>query len=270
MPIYTEIDDAEIWSRIADDHPIINPLSAASVDRLLTSTPLAPGARVLDLGCGRGSWLLRLLELHSEASGVGVDLAPVLVEQAREDAERRGLADRFQGVVSDAAEFSVEEAFDLVLYLGLSNVLGGFDKSLRRLRSAVAPGGYLLMGEAFWQQPPTQGAMNALGVEADDYHELDVLLSKVSAAGWAPVHVYVSTPPEWDDFMWACVRGLTNWGLSDEDPAARAGVLRYMTDYRDGWLRGYRGVLGYVSLVLRPIPDSLRSYTTRRPAGLWP
>jgi SAM-dependent methyltransferase len=43
-----------------------------------------PVRRVLDLGCGDGILLAAVLEAHPQASGVGVDFSPLMLEQARE------------------------------------------------------------------------------------------------------------------------------------------------------------------------------------------
>ena len=43
---------------------------------------LEPGARVIDLGCGKGE-LLRRLAARYEIRAVGVDRSPTLLEEAR-------------------------------------------------------------------------------------------------------------------------------------------------------------------------------------------
>ncbi|MCW3021903.1 MAG: class SAM-dependent methyltransferase, partial [Conexibacter sp.] len=53
--------------------PFMNPLSEAVVDGAIAALPLAPGAKVVETGCGAGELLLRILEAHPEATGTGVD-----------------------------------------------------------------------------------------------------------------------------------------------------------------------------------------------------
>lgn len=62
------------------------------------------GLRILDLGTGSGCILLSLLHELPEATGIGVDLAPGAVEQARANAASLGLQNR--------AEFRVGSWFD--------------------------------------------------------------------------------------------------------------------------------------------------------------
>lgn len=68
----------------------------------------------LDLGTGSGCLLLSLLSELPHASGLGVDLAPLAVSQARANAAQLGLADRARFICSNWFE-EVQGSFDLVL-----------------------------------------------------------------------------------------------------------------------------------------------------------
>jgi 2-polyprenyl-3-methyl-5-hydroxy-6-metoxy-1,4-benzoquinol methylase len=67
-----------ITETIADIHELV-------VDRLRPR----PGGRVLDLACGTGA--VAELAAQTGADVTGADLAPALIETARERAEERGL-----------------------------------------------------------------------------------------------------------------------------------------------------------------------------------
>jgi len=73
---------------------------------------LKPGTKVLDVACGTGN--LALPAARAGALVTGVDLAPNLVEQARENAKREGL--RIQFDEGDAEALPYEEgSFDAVV-----------------------------------------------------------------------------------------------------------------------------------------------------------
>lgn len=74
---------------------------AEVVKLMLDLAAVRAGDRVVDLGTGDGRVLLAAAERG--ATGLGVDIDPVLVEEARAEAERRGLTDR--------AAFRVEDLF---------------------------------------------------------------------------------------------------------------------------------------------------------------
>ncbi|WP_141243852.1 SAM-dependent methyltransferase [Sphingomonas lenta] len=84
------------------------------VKLMMDMAAVRPGDRVVDLGTGDGRVLLAAAERG--ATGLGVDIDPVLVEEARGEAERRGLADR--------ARFRVEDLFRTPL--GNADVLAMF------------------------------------------------------------------------------------------------------------------------------------------------
>ncbi len=70
--------------------------------------------RILDLGTGTGCLLLALLHALPHATGLGLDLAPRAVEQARANAEALGLSSRATFRVNNWLD-GVEERFDLVI-----------------------------------------------------------------------------------------------------------------------------------------------------------
>jgi SAM-dependent methyltransferase len=67
---------------------LVNTL-AVHGERALSLHPPAPGARVLDIGCGFGDTTLRIAELVGpEGEAVGIDAAPRFIEAASADGER--------------------------------------------------------------------------------------------------------------------------------------------------------------------------------------
>lgn len=78
------------------------------VDRLL----IAPGMRVLDVACGTGNLAIPAARKNAQVSGV--DIAPNLIEQARQRAAEEGLPVTFEE--GDAEQLPYPDAhFDLVM-----------------------------------------------------------------------------------------------------------------------------------------------------------
>ncbi len=69
---------------------------------------------ILDLGSGSGCLLLALLSKWPNATGLGIDISPRAVEQARINAERLGLADRAAFRVNYWLE-GLGETFDVII-----------------------------------------------------------------------------------------------------------------------------------------------------------
>ena len=97
-----------------DPRPDSECLIDAAVDYIHSAAFDTKGFSCLDLGTGSGCLLLSLLSELPHALGLGVDLAPLAVSQARANAAQLRLADRARFICSDWFE-GVQGSFDLVL-----------------------------------------------------------------------------------------------------------------------------------------------------------
>ncbi|HQA13579.1 MAG TPA: class I SAM-dependent methyltransferase [Ornithinibacter sp.] len=130
-------------------HPVMAPLSDASVARLLDRL-LPSSGRLLDLGCGQGEWIRRALSVRHGVTAVGVDLHV----GSDAGALAPGQASRAVFVEADAAAWT-GGLFDAVLAVGVSHVFGGPGETLDAVRRHLAPGGRVLLGDGIWDVPPT-------------------------------------------------------------------------------------------------------------------
>lgn len=102
--------------------------------------PVAQGARVLDLGCGKGDVAIPLArELGCRVHGI--DLFPPFVEEARTRAEEEGVADLCRFQVGDLrAMLEQLEGHDVAIMAAVgASVLGGFMGSVVQCGGASAP-----------------------------------------------------------------------------------------------------------------------------------
>jgi SAM-dependent methyltransferase len=246
------MDRAEI-SRIAHArHPIAAPVSPGRAKALVRRLHPPSGTRALDLGCGQGEWLLLLLEVASGMTGTGVDNEPGALDLARRGAARRGLSGRVTWQEADAAGWS-GGVFSAVLCVGASHAFGGLDGALAAVRTHLARGGRALFGDAIWEVPPSPAARDAVGGPAG-FPDLAGLSEAAQKHGFEPIGGHVSTREEWDDYEWSWTGSLTEWALRRPagDPD-REQALDAARTHRDEWLRGYRGQLGFATLVLQDV-----------------
>ena len=103
---------------------------------------LAGPVRVLDIAAGHGLFGIEVAKQHAHARIVAVDWAPVL-EVARGNAQKAGVADRYELLPGSAFEVDYGGPYDIVL---LTNFLHHFDPAtcvglLKKVRAAMKPGG---------------------------------------------------------------------------------------------------------------------------------
>ena len=109
--------------------------------RFLDLAAIAPGQRVLDLGCGTATSLLLLKERCPSADVVGVDGDPKVLALARAKAEKQGVAIRFDEALATRLPYG-DASFDRVLSSLMLHHLTHDEKlqALREVRRVLAPG----------------------------------------------------------------------------------------------------------------------------------
>jgi len=117
----------------------------------LEQVPVAPGDRILDLGCGNG-WATRWLRRAAGESGtaVGIDAAPAMVARAVEASAGLGGLDfrvgTFEGLDWPDGSFNHAWSFEALYYAA------DLGAALREVGRLLAPGGTLTVGTDFYEE----------------------------------------------------------------------------------------------------------------------
>ena len=107
---------------------------------MVAALRLPRGARVLEVGCGRGIALPVLARLIAPERLVGLDIDPALLAEAEQRLHETGTqADLIPGDVRDLA--FPDAAFDLVVDFGTCFHIGRPVDALREIARVLAPGG---------------------------------------------------------------------------------------------------------------------------------
>jgi len=116
----------------------------AKLELVCKKLGLRQGERVLDVGCGWGSFVIHAAARHG-VNAVGITLSEHQAQLARERAREAGVADRVQFRVADYREVS-DGPFDAIASIGMVEHVGEeqIDVYAKRLWSLLGPGGRLL------------------------------------------------------------------------------------------------------------------------------
>jgi hypothetical protein len=233
------------------EHRILNPFTDEKLMLLGELCRLAPGARQLDLACGKGEMLCRWAARFGVA-GHGVDISSVFLAAARSRAAELRVADRVSFEQADAAAaVPAHASFDVVSCIGATWIGGGLTGTIDLMRPAVRADGLVLVGEPYWKRPPPAEASRALGLPGDDWASLDGTLDRFEAAGAELVEMVLADGDSWDRYEASQWWTVERW-LRENPGHPDAGEMReYLVSSRRSHLRYQRRYLGWGVFVLR-------------------
>jgi cyclopropane-fatty-acyl-phospholipid synthase len=116
----------------------------AKLELIASKLHLQPGMRLLDVGCGWGSFAIHAARHHG-VSVLGVTISPAQAELARERVAAAGLSEQVEIRVADYRELP-SGSFDAIASIGMVEHVGEvqIDVYARSLFELLAPGGLLL------------------------------------------------------------------------------------------------------------------------------
>lgn len=239
---FHEISEATHW--------VMNPISLERLELLGEICRIVPGITVLDLACGKGA-LLGLFAHRFGARGVGVDIHSPFLAEGRRRAHELGVSTKVTFLQGDAGDpATVDGRFDVVSCLGATWIGGGLTGTLGLMRQWLAPGGWLLVGECFWQEQASESASRR-HVGGEGFADLGGTLQRFEAVDLDLVQVLISSVEEWDRHEASQWLNVSEWLKSHpEDPAAEE-VRAIRDESRRGYLAEDRRRLGWGVFVLR-------------------
>jgi cyclopropane-fatty-acyl-phospholipid synthase len=229
---------------------------AAKRELVCRKLALKPGQRLLDVGCGWGSFAIHAATLH-QVRVLGITLSEPQAALARERAAAAGVEDLVEIRVTDYRELGAER-FDAIASIAMVEAVGEerIDLYAMTLFGLLNPGGWLLnhgIAKLKDFDTPDEGPFSERFVFPDGVPlPLSRIVLALERAGFATTHVegmvedYVRTLSEW----------IERYERRYEQAVARAGQERarvwrlYLHAARQGFTTGWASI--YQVLARRP------------------
>ena len=113
---------------------------------------LAPGARVVDVGCGAGiDSLIAARMVGPEGAVIGIDMTPSMLEKAQAGA---GNLEHVEFLLGFGEELPVPDAWaDVVISNGVVNLMPDKQEALTEMARVLKPGGRIQIGDILVDRP---------------------------------------------------------------------------------------------------------------------
>ncbi|MDX1991020.1 MAG: methyltransferase domain-containing protein [bacterium] len=234
------------------NHRIQNPLSLEKLRLLGELCHAHEGMRVLDLACGKGELLCQWAAAHN-IIGIGVDISAVFIEAAQKRAFELDVFNQLTFVEADAGDYPQEHhQFDLISCMGATWIGGGLVGTLNLMATALKPnGGWLLVGEPYWAETPSDEVAKVLGVQVDEFATLEGTLDRFESAGLELVDMTLSSLDEWDRYIASQWNTIYQWLDENEDDPDAADLRRWIQANRRIYLTTQRQTMGWGAFVLK-------------------
>jgi len=231
-------------------HRILNPLSFDKVLLLGDICRIAKGTRLLDLACGKGE-MLCIFARDLGALGVGIDIHAPHLADARARATELGVERAVTFIEGDAGDPpELGGGFDIVSCIGATWIGGGLSGTLELMRQRVVPGGWLLVGEVYWAEPPPPHVKQKYAT-GQGFADLAGTLDRFEAADLELVEMVLASPEDWDRYAASQWLNVSNWLAANPDDSEAPEILEERNTSRRDYLADERRCLGWGVFVLR-------------------
>jgi len=245
------------------EHVACNPTSEEKLVRLVELLRLPRGAQVFDIACGKGEFLIRLAEAYG-VRGAGIDISAFHIADAKKKLEMRVPDAGITFTQMNGTDLRTDELqnLDLASCIGASWVFRGHAHTLEVLVRMVKPGGWVIVGEPYWRQAPSEDYLKASGIAREDFGSHFSNAEDGERRGLELVYTIVSSGDDWDRYeglQWYATAEYAR--IHPEDPDL-AEVVERVEKAKATYLRWGRDMLGWAIYMFRKRTPRIPSGTS--------
>lgn len=241
-----EMDMWKFFGITHRDHVVMNPMSLAKTEEMIACLRLPDAGRVLDVACGKAEFLCRVAERYP-VTGIGIDLSPFTIAEARRNVAARGLEGRIELLHMDGGRYEPAPGtmVDLASCIGGSWIFQGHKGTLEALGRMVRPGGLVLVGEPFWRMEPDPEYLVQTGQDAGLWGTHAGNVQAGLDLGLTLVYTVVSNEDDWDRYEGLQWQAAERHAVDHPDDPDVAPLLQTARRNRDAYLRWGRDSVGW-------------------------
>lgn len=245
-------------------HVVCNPTNEEKLTHLVDLVQLPTTARVVDIACGKGEFLIRLAEAYG-MRGVGVDCSSFFIAEAERRLRSRAPRAEITFAQMDGADFKPEKPHSLALAscIGASWIFGGHAQTLDALIGMAEPDGWVIVGEPYWLQEPPDEYLQALGLPRDSIGSHVENVEAGQRRGLDLVHTLVSSKDDWDRYEGLQWYAMADYARTHRDDADLPELFERVTKEKSAYLKWGRDILGWAIYVFR-CPSTWNAKVTSR------
>jgi SAM-dependent methyltransferase len=246
------MDRWKYYDIIHQRHVVMNPVDETRLEHLYDLLELKPNATVIDIGCGKGEMLIRLVEKY-DIRGLGIDKSPYCVREAEKRKRQRIPRVDLKFLEMDGVQYKPEsgESLDLAMCVGATWIYGGYRNTVKALGGMTRPSGFVMVGEPFWRTNPPQEYLQSEGLSADSFDTHHGNVTTGESEGLRLVYTLVSSEKDWDRSEGLHWYTAAEYALTHPKDPDLEDLLGRDSKEKESYLRWGREVLGWAIYLFR-------------------
>jgi SAM-dependent methyltransferase len=228
---------------------IVNPFNREKLVSIGKYAGMKKDDRVIEFGSGFAEVLVIWAEEFG-ISGEGIEIREYAHDRGMKKIEERGLSDRIKLIFMDGSKYEFEkEAFDYAACVGASFVFGDYQKTITAMKTAIKPGGKLIIGEPYLLKEPVPKLYEEGKGVFSEYELLKIARDE----GYDFEYMVRANSDDWDRYETTNWRGLLKWLEENPNHPDKKEVMEWFHMLQDDYLKYGREYLGWAVYVLNPV-----------------